>query len=263
MPVMSEQINELAAALAAAQAEMEGAEKNSANPHLKSKYADLTSVWNACRGPLSKHGLAVVQCPREHTDERGHVQLRLETVLMHKSGQWISSEIPVTPAKERDPQALGSFLTYCRRYGLSAMVGIAPDDDDAEAAMRRDAPRNGHGQDRPRRDPGPASHPLDARQPNGHGPDPAPAPASNAPRRTFKQLVADGVLKYGLHPENKYAVARETLGEIVAGGKLKDPGGLLSEEQIYDQVQGIMTHHRAYVVDKLKQSIEVVKESLS
>ena len=59
----SEQINELAKALAAAQAEIEGASKDKTNPHFKSRYADLASVWEACRKPLSKHGLSVIQGP--------------------------------------------------------------------------------------------------------------------------------------------------------------------------------------------------------
>lgn len=120
----SESINELAGALAKAQSNIRSAAKDSINPHFKTRYADLASVWEACREQLSSNGIAVVQAPA--TGERGLVLL---TTLMHSSGQWIDGEYPVKPIKD-DPQALGSALTYARRYSLSSMVGVAPDDDD-------------------------------------------------------------------------------------------------------------------------------------
>tara|TARA_R110000868_G_scaffold62962_3_gene189937 strand:- start:441 stop:1106 length:666 start_codon:yes stop_codon:yes gene_type:complete len=124
----SEQINELAAALAKAQSEMLPAFKDSANPFFKSKYADLASVWDACRGPLTKHGLSVVQVM-----DRQDGQLILKTSLIHSSGQWIDSIAPVVPVKN-DPQGVGSALTYMRRYSLAAIVGVYQDDDDGNAA---------------------------------------------------------------------------------------------------------------------------------
>jgi len=127
----SEQIQELAAALSKAQGEMAGAKKDAANPFFKSKYADLASVWEACRGPLSKHGLAVLQSP--HVDG---VRVELDTLLTHASGQWIRGTVSAT-AKDDSPQALGSAITYLRRYALQSFVGVAPEDDDAEAAQGR------------------------------------------------------------------------------------------------------------------------------
>ena len=128
----SEQINELAAALAKAQGEVEGAAKTSANPHFKSKYADLAACWDACRGPLSRNGLAIVQMP---SHEEGVATVT--TILTHSSGQWIRSEVSVKPAKP-DAQGLGSAITYLRRYALMAVVGIAPEDDDGNAAVAQD-----------------------------------------------------------------------------------------------------------------------------
>lgn len=125
----SENINELITALSKAQGEMSAAAKDCNNPFYKSKYADLNSVWNACRDALSKNGLAVVQSM--HKDERGEPFLR--TTLGHSSGQWMSSWLPITPAKDgskNELQALGSTLTYLRRYSLAAIVGVAPDEDD-------------------------------------------------------------------------------------------------------------------------------------
>ena len=127
----SEQIDQIATALAKAQGEIEGATKGSANPFFKSKYADLSSVWEACRGPLAKHGLAVVQSP----SWEGAV-VTVETLLTHASGQWMRGSMSAAP-KDDSPQAIGSVVTYLRRYALQSFVGVAPEDDDAEAAQGR------------------------------------------------------------------------------------------------------------------------------
>lgn len=132
----SEQINDLAAALAKAQGQITGALKDSANPFFKSKYADLASCWDACRKQLSENGLSVIQTT---TVDNGHVLV--ETTLAHSSGQWIRGSLPVK-VKDDGPQAQGSGITYARRYALAAIVGLAQIDDDAEAAQgRTDNPR--------------------------------------------------------------------------------------------------------------------------
>ncbi len=131
----SEQIGELAAALAKAQAEMEGASKDSANPFFKSKYADLSSVRAACVPFLSKHGLSVVQSP-----EVAGAVVSVETRLLHGSGQWIAGAVSCT-AKDESPQSVGSAITYLRRYALQSFAGVAPEDDDAEAAQGRRKPQ--------------------------------------------------------------------------------------------------------------------------
>ena len=127
----SEQIDAIAAALAKAQAVIKGAAKDSDNPYFKSKYADLASVWEACRKPLTDQGLSVAQTVGavEH-------RIRVTTLLMHSSGQWIADDLLMTP-KEDSPQAIGSCITYARRYALAAVAGVAPEDDDAEAAEGR------------------------------------------------------------------------------------------------------------------------------
>ncbi len=127
----SDQINELATALAKAQSEIQAAELDKVNPHFKSKYSSLNAIWDACRIPLSKNGLSVVQIMDSVGD-----QLVLVTTLAHSSGQWMKSVIPVISAKAT-PQALGSALTYCRRYSLSSIVGVTSDeDDDANEAQK-------------------------------------------------------------------------------------------------------------------------------
>jgi len=129
--MQSEQINELAAALAKAQASITGALKDSANPFFKSKYADLASCWDACRKQLTDNGLSVIQTTDIVADT-----VVVRTTLAHSSGQWISGILPVK-AKDDGPQAQGSGITYARRYALAAMVGLAQIDDDAEAAQGR------------------------------------------------------------------------------------------------------------------------------
>ncbi len=125
----SEQINELATALAKAQGELENASKSSNNPHFKSKYADLAEIINTTRPVFSSHGLSVTQCP---SFEAGIVSV--ETILMHSSGQWMSSTISA-PVSKQDAQGVGSSITYCRRYALAAVAGIAQEDYDANTAV--------------------------------------------------------------------------------------------------------------------------------
>lgn len=118
------QIQGIAAALAKTQGEIKAAIKDSTNPHFKSKYADLTAVWEACRGPLSKNGLAIVQ-----TTEFDASDVWLVTTLLHTSGESISGRYPLRPVKN-DPQGYGSALTYARRYTIAALVGVVADEDD-------------------------------------------------------------------------------------------------------------------------------------
>ena len=131
--MQSESINELAAALAKAQGGMENAAKNKINPHFKSTYADLASVLDAIRAPLSNNGLSTVQTMAitEHC-------IVLRTTLLHSSGQFIATEYPI--AGNLAPQQMGSAITYGRRYSLAALVGIAQDDDDANAAAKTAPP---------------------------------------------------------------------------------------------------------------------------
>lgn len=131
----SEQVNEIASALSKAQAKMESAAMNKVNPAFKregstgTKYADLASVIAAFREPLAANGLAITQTTEIR--EGGFV---LVTTLIHSSGQWLASEYPLPAAAT--PQAMGSALTYARRYSLSCLVcNAADEDDDANGAQ--------------------------------------------------------------------------------------------------------------------------------
>jgi hypothetical protein len=127
----SEQINELATALAKAQGAMGHALKQNSNPHFGSRYADLASCLDAVREPLAAHGLAVTQLVSSSPEA-----ITIDTVLMHASGQWIASSLAV-PLAKRDAQGVGSATTYGRRYALAAICGIAQDDDDGNEATAR------------------------------------------------------------------------------------------------------------------------------
>ena len=132
----------LAAALVKAQSAMGGAKKDSTNPHFKTAYADLASVWDACRAPLANAGLSIVQLVSSDSAQGiphcGHAII--ETILAHSSGEWVSSTLAV-PLTKADAQGLGSAITYGRRYALAAIVGVCPADDDGEAAVARPAQR--------------------------------------------------------------------------------------------------------------------------
>ena len=123
----SPEIDKLAEALAKAQSEMEGAKKESTNPFFKSSYPDLHAVIKSSFPYLSKNGLSVSQ-----GNEVIKGAVCVTTTLMHASGQWMRSKIKLPLAKV-DAQGVGAAVTYGRRYGLSAMVGIAQYDDDAQS----------------------------------------------------------------------------------------------------------------------------------
>lgn len=128
----SEQIDQVATALAAAQAEMEPAGKNSQAPVGKDynkavrKYADLAAVFDVLRKVLPKNGLAVTQALLPRDDEKVHIR----TTLLHTSGQWIASECIMPCDRQGGIQGLGSAISYARRYSLSALLGVVSDDDD-------------------------------------------------------------------------------------------------------------------------------------
>jgi hypothetical protein len=137
----SEQINELAAALSKAQGAMEAAKKDESNPYFKSKYADLAGVIEVSQKPLADNGLSLIQGGGW---VEGTKTVKLTTRLMHSSGQWIEDDISVEVEKPTS-QAVGSAITYCRRYSMQAFIRVAAEDDDAEGAEGRGAKSAGTG----------------------------------------------------------------------------------------------------------------------
>ena len=135
----SESISKIMPALLKAQSAMGGAKKGASNPFFKSKYADLGAVLEACKDLLNDNGITILQPHGLYASGGAYVQ----TLLVHESGEYVGSETPVICAKQNDPQALGSAITYARRYGLQSLLSMPAEDDDGESAMDRGAPRQG------------------------------------------------------------------------------------------------------------------------
>lgn len=134
----SASITKLACALSKAQAAITSAQKDATNPLLRYNYATLASMWDACRKPLTDNGLAIIQLPTAVG-----ALVTVETMLVHgESGEFVTCSLTMkaeSPAKggavvSESPQAIGSAITYARKYLLASMVGIAPDDDDGSGA---------------------------------------------------------------------------------------------------------------------------------
>ena len=132
----SDKIDKLAAALAKAQSEMKGAEKKSVNPFFNSGYADLHTVIESSFPYLTKYGLSVIQ-----GNESSPGEFFVTTMLLHESGQWIKSKLKM-PIEKVTAQSIGSTITYGRRYGLSAITGIAQYDDDGNAVSNKGITRD-------------------------------------------------------------------------------------------------------------------------
>lgn len=121
----SESIINITTAFLKAQREIVSVIKDSDNPYFKSKYADLSAVIDACKDQLNKQGIAILQ-PIDG--------MTVETILVHMTGEWFSSSTPIISKDEHNPQALGSAITYAKRYGLQSMVLLPAEDDDGNEA---------------------------------------------------------------------------------------------------------------------------------
>ena len=131
----STSITKIAPALLAAQKSLQAAIKDSSNPHFKSMFADLTSIIEVAQPALNEQGIAFLQ-PVSYKEGR----VVVETVLLHESGEWLSEELEI-PLAKMDAQGVGSCVTYGRRYGLQAFVGIKAVDDDGNAASEPQKPQ--------------------------------------------------------------------------------------------------------------------------
>jgi hypothetical protein len=139
--LQSDTITKIAPALVAAAGQLQGIAPDSTNPAFRSKYISLDALMAAVRPVLAQHGLAVMHGTKHpETSEGGKlVGLTIETRILHNSGEWIASSIAV-PVTKSDAQGAGSAISYGRRYGLSALLGLTAEDDDGNAAVAA-APR--------------------------------------------------------------------------------------------------------------------------
>lgn len=193
----SEAINEIAAALAAVQSKIPPASKDGTGNY--GKYTSLASVWDACRKPLGEHDLAVIQSPA-YVDGWVIVTTR----LLHKSGQWIESELMIKPTQPT-AQAIGSAITYARRYALASLIGVvADDDDDGKEASK---PPNGNQA---------AAKPKGAQEQKPRTQEPPRPPANPGPVYTAKDAAFVGWLDGELVKQGKQAFKAKVL-EIMEG----------------------------------------------
>ena len=219
----SESIAALAGALAKAQLQIEPASKNATNPHFRSHYADLASIWDACRGPLNTNGLSIVQFPCDGDVGR----TGLCTMLLHSSGEYIS-EVVTTRSQKDDPQGLGSALTYLRRYALAAVVGVtATEDDDGNAAST------------------PANARVAAPAPRPYIPPPVSPPAVNAPApsKPVSQPVSQ--------PVAKPVQTANNLVDKVALQMTPDKNTVQAIVEFYKVDQGTAKNGRAYTKHRI------------
>jgi hypothetical protein len=193
--------NKLATALVAAQAEMKNPPKDSVNPHYKSRYADLATVRDTVMPTLVKFKLAVLQLPSELD---GHPALT--TILMHESGEWVETTIGLRPVKN-DPQAIGSALTYARRYALQALAGVAAeDDDDGNAASQ---PRGNQQQQKPAPVPAPQQQP--------------PKGGDNLRRRAYHATAYAGARNHAEYQAARSAVVADVeKGDVLSANDIRE-----------------------------------------
>lgn len=184
----SETIELLAQALLKAQTEFMTASKDAKNPFFKSKYATLNSVWEAVATALHNNRLVCIQ---------PIVNNMVATTIIHTSGQFITSECPIVCAKQNDPQALGSAITYSRRYALASMLGVmTDDDDDAESAMVRKQPQSA---------PKPAAKPAEKAEPA-----PTEIPVGNLSNKCALDIAAAKTTGELISIYNAYATSEPT-----------------------------------------------------
>lgn len=172
----SQDIDKLAVALSKAQAVIENAVKDSSNPFFNSKYADLASVWAVIRKPLTDNGLSIIQEPYSMGDRVG-----VKATLLHSSGQYTRSSLEVPLGAKKDAQGYGSAITYVRRYQLQAIAGVAPEDDDGNAASGSDQKPN-------------KQSPAQPVAKNNNKPMGTPRPADDLPPKAISDTW-DGTLK--------------------------------------------------------------------
>lgn len=258
----SEKINEIVAALSKAQGQMSAAKKDSENPGLKNesgkvaKYADLASVWEAIREPLTSNGLAVLQpvgavqiksrdlrevkkydkyAKKEYnvTELIVEASVSITTILTHTSGQFFEETLEM-PVLALTPHAIGSAITYGRRYSLAAITGCVQDDDDGNSAGKLDDHKGDEPKPsgKPTKEDKPKGNPPKEDKPKGATPPPEDKPKTNPDGEKTRQLYADIMqLKKNLEMTDddlKFAI-KEVLGVDRLNGQTADKYNELAE----------------------------------
>lgn len=224
----SESFSKFAAAFVKAQSKISGASKDKNNPAFKSKYADLESVTDAIRPAAAEFGLAYFQSPTLTEDGK----LYLVTTIIHESGEWLRHEM-IMPISKMDPQGFGSAMTYARRYALSAAFGVAPEDDDGNAASGV-TPKPAYTSNAPAKPaysaPAKPAYTAPAKPATPATPA-AAAPAASAPPDNLADLIADGAAaaKRGMPAYETFFMGLSTADKKAIGGAQHDKWKALAD----------------------------------
>ena len=225
----SEQITNLASALLKAQRDIGAATKGAKNPFFKSSYADLGAVIEAIKEPLNRNGITFLQAVDSFPQASDHGDAVIDTILLHESGQYLSTRTPIFCAKPNDPQAFGSGVTYSKRYALQALLGLPTADDDGEGAMGRQG--NGNVSKRSKAKPTEVRAELYAKYIEEHASD--IAEHFYLPQDVFDKLLNAEVKKRYPTPEEKRGLACtvENLMPIVEAAVTPKLAEILVEEK--------------------------------
>jgi hypothetical protein len=225
----SPEIDKIALALAKAQGAMRPAEKNATNPHFNKSYADLADCWDAARAPLAANELAIIQL----TGNAGNL-VTLTTMLVHSSGQWFKSTLALQPVKA-DPQGIGSAITYGRRYGFNAMVGIAQEEneDDGNAASGRPS-GNPHG----------ATGAIPPKKPSGTKPQPKPSSPPQTQSRGSHRGATASASQGAPGPSSASDAGEDDVPDFDSGmppgdDQAQDAGGPMSRAEMMKELTGL------------------------
>lgn len=231
----SAELKDLFAAMAKAQAAVQAASKDKTNPAFRSKYADLASVWDACREPLTANELDITQWPT--TVEGGVAVL---TVLGHSSGQWMASTLTIPLKHDATAQQIGSALTYARRYMLAAVAGVAPEDDDGQGASQ-------------------AAPPKEQRKPAKPAPKKETKASDTATRTVENSECRKLWAKYAVEANNKKLPVRD-LADFLAEALGKPTDEVIPNEPKWNAIPDKYWAHAARLIMQAKTDLALIGE---
>lgn len=219
----SESIIELAKALSKFQGEVKQPKKDAKNPFFKSTYVNLEGVVDAIAGAAPQNGLSFMQFATNEDDKIG-----VTTLVMHSSGEWIESDAIYAKPNKNDPQAIGSVVSYLKRYSLSAVFGITSEcDDDSEVAMGRGGSNQSYQQPRQQYQPQQPQQPQQQQQQQSQQ---GPVMLSDAQLKALKaklnniskakgadpQVIYNGALsQLGIAPTETKALTKELASKVI------------------------------------------------
>jgi len=235
----------IASALVKAQKEFGPALKTSSNPHFRSRYADLSACVEAVIDALNNNGIYLMQLNEER--ESG---ICVQTIFIHESGEQISSGSLFVPAAKHDPQGFGSALTYARRYSLMAACGIAPEDDDANAASKPQVAD-------PKPAPKPAPKPVEA--------PPPPPPPPPAPPKKVEGKGGEWQLKVSAQPETSYEdwLAVVVEGTVMALDMASSKNDVMNIWRTNSNIYKLIEQQDTEAYENLTSTFKTYKESFT